>query len=261
MFAPPWAIGRRRPSPSGWTSGSPELPEIVLLPGVYEHWTFLRPLGDSLSGAGYRVRVVHGLGTNRRPVAETSERLGRALARTRPPTAGRIIVAHSKGGLIAKHLLVASGAAVAAAVEGAAGGDPAAAAARAGVAPSGDADAAATATVHGATSTATEVAPLGLLGLVAICTPFQGSRLAALLVDPSVRALMPSDETIVLLGRETSVNGRIVSIFGPFDPHIPDGSMLEGATNVRVPVAGHFRILGASETWKAVLDGIALLTR
>ena len=72
---------------------------------------------------------------------------------------------------------------------------------------------------------------------------------------------MPSDETIVLLGRETSVNGRIVSIFGPFDPHIPDGSMLEGATNVRVPVAGHFRILGASETWKAVLDGITLLTR
>jgi hypothetical protein len=222
----------------------PELPEIVLLPGVYEHWTFLRPLGDALSRAGYRVRTVHGLGTNRRGIAETSERLGRALARTRPPAAGRVIVAHSKGGLIAKHLLVASGAAVAAAVEGAAGGDPAVDAATAGPSP----------------TTTGEVAPLGLLGLVAVCTPFRGSRLASLLLDPSVRALLPSDETIVLLGRETSVNGRIVSIFGPFDPHIPDGSMLEGATNVRVPAAGHFRVLGAPVTHRAVLDAVQLLS-
>lgn len=270
LFAPPWAIGRRRPSPAGWRSGSPELPEIVLLPGVYEHWTFLRPLGDALSRAGYRVRVVHGLGTNRRGIAETSERLGRALARTRPPAAGRVIVAHSKGGLIAKHLLVASGAAVAAAVEGAAGGDPAVAAANAGVAPTGEhsegsegsavSEGSAETTASAAGTTTTEVAPLGLLGVVAICTPFRGSRLAVLLLDPSVRALLPSDETIVLLGRETSVNGRIVSIFGPFDPHIPDGSMLEGATNVRVPAAGHFRVLGAPATHRAVLDAVQLLS-
>ena len=64
----------------------------------------------------------------------------------------------------------------------------------------------------------------------------------------------------MLLGRETSVNGRIVSIFGPFDPHIPDGSMLEGATNVRVPTAGHFRVLGTPVTHRAVLDAIALLS-
>jgi hypothetical protein len=63
-----------------------------------------------------------------------------------------------------------------------------------------------------------------------------------------------------MLGRDTSVNGRIVSIFGRYDLHIPDGSMLEGATNVRVPVVGHFRILGAPETWRAVFDGVALLS-
>ena len=78
-------------------------------------------------------------------------------------------------------------------------------------------------------------------------------------MDPSIRALSPSDETIVLLGRGTSVNGRIVSVFGIFDPHIPDGSVLDGATNVHVPAAGHFRVLGAPETADAVLDGIALL--
>jgi hypothetical protein len=102
-------------------------------------------------------------------------------------------------------------------------------------------------------------ATLGILGIVAVCTPFAGSRRARLLMDPSIRALSPTSATIVLLGRDTSVNGRIVSVFGRYDPHIPDGSLLDGATNVRVPAAGHFRLLGAPETADAVLDGIALL--
>ena len=83
--------------------------------------------------------------------------------------------------------------------------------------------------------------------------------MARLIIDPSVRALLPSDETIVMLGRAASVNARIVSVFGRYDPHIPDGSVLDGATNIRVPVPGHFRILGAPETHRAVIDGVALL--
>ena len=82
MLATPWSIFRRSPGPEGVEPGIRDLPEAVLLPGVYEHWTFLRPLGDSLSAAGYRVRVVHGLGTNRRSVVQTSERLGQLLERT-----------------------------------------------------------------------------------------------------------------------------------------------------------------------------------
>jgi len=243
VLEPPWSIGRHRPAPAPWNTGSEGLPEVVLLPGVYEHWTFLRPLGDSLSAAGHRVSVVHGLGINRRGIPETSERLARALAAKPAPAAGRIIVAHSKGGLIGKHLLVTSGAATAAVIEAAAGGEAGDAAASA---PAPDA----------ATS---DPSPLGVRGLVAICTPFRGSRRARLLLDPSIRALMPGDETIVMLGRESSVNGRIVSVFGRYDPHIPDGSALDGATNVRVPAFGHFRLLGSPATHRAVLDGVALL--
>jgi|GEM_PF-302814 len=198
--------------PGRWRAGREDLPEVLLLPGIYEHWSFLRPLGDTLNRAGYRLRVVHGMGTNRRGIAETAKRLGRALARRPAPATGRVIVAHSKGGLIAKQLLVS-----------------------------------------GSEGTA-------LLGVVAVATPFAGSRMARLILDPSVRALLPSDETIVLLGRAASVNSRIVSVFGSYDPHIPDGSLLEGATNVRVPVAGHFRVLGAAETHQAVLDGVKLVT-
>ena len=145
-----------------------------------------------------------------------------------------MLVAHSKGGLIGKHLLVSSGAAAAAAIEAAAGGDPA------------DAAAAATA---GADDSGP---PLGVLGLVAVCTPFHGSPLAGLFFVPSIRAFLPDDETIVMLGRDESVNGRIVSVFGRFDPHIPGGSALDGATNVIVPASGHFRVLGSTHTHSAV---------
>ncbi|WP_238476251.1 alpha/beta fold hydrolase [Agromyces mariniharenae] len=200
--------------PAGWRHGDPDKPQVVLLPGVYEHWSFLRPLGDALHAAGHRVVVVHGMRANRRPIAETAARVAKALARSAPPPAGRVIVAHSKGGLIGKHVLIDD-----------------------------------------------EGAALGVRGVVAICTPFAGARRARLFGDPSIRALLPSDETIVMLGDAASVNARIVSVFGTFDPHVPDGSALEGATNVQVPVAGHFRVLAAPETLEAVHEGIALLTQ
>jgi pimeloyl-ACP methyl ester carboxylesterase len=204
-------LGARR-LPAAWRRGDLDQPEVVLLPGVYEHWSFLRPLGDALNAQGHRVAIVHGLRLNRRPIVETSDRLARALARVRVQPAGRIIVAHSKGGLVGKHLLLRD-----------------------------------------------EAKALGLIGLVAICTPFAGARRARLFTDPSIRALLPGDETIVMLGNAASVNARIVSVFGTFDAHVPDGSALDGATNVRVPVAGHFRVLGAPETLLAVRDGIAML--
>ena len=51
-----------------------------------------------------------------------------------------------------------------------------------------------------------------------------------------------------------------MSIFGRFDPHIPDGSVLDGATNVLVPAVGHFRVLGSPQTHSAVLDGVRMLS-
>jgi pimeloyl-ACP methyl ester carboxylesterase len=204
-------LGARR-SPRHWLRGDDALPEIVLLPGVYEHWTFMRPLGEQLNRAGYRVRTVHGMGVNRAPIVETSEKLARALGRLPVPPAGRVVVAHSKGGLIGKQMLIRD-----------------------------DADA------------------LAILGVVAICTPFGGSSRARWFRDPSIRALLPTDATIVTLGGASTVNGRIVSIFGTYDPHVPDGSMLDGATNVRVPIPGHFRVLGAPATADAVFDGLKLL--
>lgn len=80
--------------------------------------------------------------------------------------------------------------------------------------------------------------------MVAVATPFGGSRYARMLPVRSLRAFSPSDPSIVQLARQRDVNERIVSIYAGFDPHIPEGSELVGAMkNVRLDTGGHFRVL------------------
>ncbi|QYF89149.1 triacylglycerol lipase [Arthrobacter sp. PAMC25284] len=89
--------------------------------------------------------------------------------------------------------------------------------------------------------------------MVAVCAPFSGSRYAHYMVLPSLRALSPRNAVTVQLAREQSVNERITSVYGLFDPHIPEGSVLPGARNVQLDTGGHFRILAHKDTIHAVL--------
>ncbi|WP_405374404.1 MULTISPECIES: esterase/lipase family protein [unclassified Microbacterium] len=80
--------------------------------------------------------------------------------------------------------------------------------------------------------------------MLAVATPFGGSRYGRLMVLPSLRIFSPHSRTILALGRETAINARIVSVYAGFDPHIPEGSELTGARkNVRLDTGGHFRVL------------------
>jgi pimeloyl-ACP methyl ester carboxylesterase len=90
-------------------------------------------------------------------------------------------------------------------------------------------------------------------GMIAICAPFSGSRYARYLPVPSLRIFSPRDTLTLQMAKEESVNHRITSLYGLFDPHIPEGSILPGATNIQLPAAGHFRILGNRETLATVL--------
>jgi triacylglycerol lipase len=93
--------------------------------------------------------------------------------------------------------------------------------------------------------------------MVAICTPFSGSHYARFALAPSLRTFSPTHATTRLLIREATVNARITSVFGTFDPLIPAGSVLPGARNVRLDVPGHFRILGDPMTIDTVLAEVA----
>lgn len=102
------------------------------------------------------------------------------------------------------------------------------------------------------------VGPAGerVRGMLAIATPFGGSRYARVMPLSSLRAFSPRNPAIVNLSGHGSVNSRIVSVFARFDPHIPERSELPGAKNVALSTGGHFRILGCPE----VLDELTTLT-
>ncbi|AEG45640.1 triacylglycerol lipase [Isoptericola variabilis] len=186
--------GRRpdtAPGAAGGASGD-RLP-VVLLPGIYETWEFLAPVAASLARAGYPIRTVPALRHNARPVPESADVVADHLERT--GLSGVVLVAHSKGGLIGKRVML---------------------------------------------STASD----RVVGMVAIATPFSGSRWARYMLTRSLRSFDPRDPVLLALAGELVVNERITAIYPRFDPHIPETGRLEGARNVELPLSGHFRPLG-----------------
>jgi predicted alpha/beta hydrolase family esterase len=176
---------------------------VLILPGIYERWTFMHHLVRALHLAGHPVYVVEVLGFNTGDVPPAAERVGRYLAEH--ALRDVVIVAHSKGGLIGKYVMAHC--------------DP----------------------------------DHRVERMVAVATPFAGSRYAAWLWLHSLHIFAPANQVIRELARQTQVNDRIVSIYGVFDPHIPESSELPGATNIRLPVMGHFRILKEPAVMEAVL--------
>lgn len=77
---------------------------VLLIPGVYENWQFLRPLAQHLADRGHPVHAVRTLGYNRGTVEEMARRVEAYLRLQGIEHAA--IVAHSKGGLIGKKLML-----------------------------------------------------------------------------------------------------------------------------------------------------------
>ena len=193
-----------RTDPGSFLSG--ERTPVVVLPGIFETWKFLQPLVAAIHDRGHPVHVTGALHRNERPVVEAAEQVTSYLADR--DLRDVIVVAHSKGGLIGKQVMIG---------------------------PSAD----------------------RVRSMLAVATPFGGSRYARLMPSPTLRIFSPADATIVALGREAAVNSRIVSVYGRFDPHIPEGSELPGAKNVKLETGGHFRILAHPR----VLAEFSLLAR
>ncbi|MBI4899778.1 MAG: alpha/beta hydrolase, partial [Actinobacteria bacterium] len=76
----------------------------MLIPGVHERWTFMRPVADFLHGHGYDVHAVETMRYNTGSIEAMA-----ALVDAHIEAEGIdrcVLVAHSKGGLIGKQLLV-----------------------------------------------------------------------------------------------------------------------------------------------------------
>ncbi|MET4782352.1 alpha/beta hydrolase [Glaciihabitans sp. UYNi722] len=181
-------------------------PPVLLLPGVYETWQFLRPVADRLHALGHPIHLLPELGYNRKTVTASAE-LGQRYLETRD-LRNVVLVAHSKGGLIGKHMMV------------------------------------------------TDDRDGRIDRLVAVNSPFGGSVLARYAPNPVLRAFSPADVTLVSLAANLAANHRITSIYSRLDPLIPGGSRLEGATNIELPMVGHFRPLASPELFEAVEESI-----
>lgn len=179
-----------RTDPASFATG--DKAPVIVLPGVYETWKFLQPLVESLHERGHPVHVVEALKDNRRPVADAAEQVAAFLRAA--DLHDVVLVAHSKGGLAGKLVMVGPEAS-------------------------------------------------RVSGMLAVATPFSGSRYARVMVGQTLRAFSPANPSILSIARNQRVNTRIVSVFGQFDPHIPESSELVGARNVRLETGGHFRIL------------------
>ncbi len=97
-----YRYGSRPPAPI--EAGPDAPPPVLLIPGVFETWHYLKPLRDRLQALGHPVHSVPELGFNRHPIPEMAALLA-AYVEHRDLRDVRI-VAHSKGGLIGKLLLV-----------------------------------------------------------------------------------------------------------------------------------------------------------
>jgi len=181
---------------------------VLLLAGVFETWHFMLPIACALYELGHPVYVVPDLGHNRLSIAQSADVVAGYLSRR--GLDGMAVVAHSKGGLITKYLMVNS---------------------------------------PGLVDTA-----------VTVCTPYSGSRYARWAPTSTLRVFAPGGDVTRTLAANLEANGRITSVWGSFDPVVPEGSELEAARNIRLPVPGHFRILASRQLRDvivAALDGPA----
>ena len=197
------AVSRTAPDDFLGGTGRP----VVVIPGVFEDWRFMLPLVQHLHEAGHPVHVLPLLHRNRLTVPKAADLIA-GYIRDRALT-DAVIVAHSKGGLIGKFVMMQL--------------DP----------------------------------ERRIAGMVAVCSPFSGSRYALFMLLPSLRAFSPRNGVTMQLSREERVNERITSVYGHFDPHIPEGSVLPGARNIQLDTAGHFRILAHEDTIRTILEATA----
>lgn len=78
---------------------------LILVPGIHSTWPFLKPIADKLSRSGHPVYILPRLGNNTFQIS-VSAKIVRDLIEEKG-LKNTILIAHSKGGLIGKKVLIA----------------------------------------------------------------------------------------------------------------------------------------------------------
>lgn len=205
--------------PKDYLEKDSEKPFVILIPGIFGTWASMKRLGDKISSLGYPVCAIKELGYNLFDIPSSSQKLREVVLRVsslREKNKGIVMIAHSKGGLIAKYYLMKY------------------------------------------------EEEKDVLGVVAIATPFSGTKMAEVLpsdIKP-LKELSSSSPIIKEMDKREDVNKKIISIIPEFDNHVwaEKGSFLSGAENIKVPIRGHHKVLFSEEVEKVVISSIKKLS-
>lgn len=77
---------------------------VLLIPGIYETWQFMRPVADLLRDRGHPVHVVRALRWNTGTILASAVHVAAYLEQN--DLTDVLVVAHSKGGLIGKYAML-----------------------------------------------------------------------------------------------------------------------------------------------------------
>jgi len=206
---------------------------VILVPGILGTWSFMKTLGDKISLQGHPVYVVPELGHNIYSIPSSTKTL-RSIVVHVIPKRGHIVPKVAHGAQAVRKLIEKENLSGAVLVAHSKGG------------------------LIGKYLLAHHNADHRVLGMVAIATPFSGSAMAKLIPHDSFRELHADSEIIHDLERHRAANAQIISIIPEYDNHVwaAQGSFLEGAENIEVPVSGHHKVLFSGKVLKIVLQSI-----
>jgi hypothetical protein len=208
----------RAPLPGEGTPPGSRGHPVVILPGIFESWHYLEQIIATLSAAGHPVYIVGDIGINGRPIPATARRVYRYLIAHDLRDA--IIVAHSKGGLVGKNVMLH------------------------------DARVNPGAELPGRRRVA---------HLIAINTPWRGSEIARYGVG-AWREFHPTRPVMAQLSTESDVDARITAIDSAIDQYVPAHSAPAAATRIRLPLVGHFRVLAHPSVVTLVVERVRVLS-
>lgn len=77
---------------------------VIIIPGIFGRWAFLKPIADHISLLGHPVYIVPKLGNNVGDIPSSAKKVQEVLEENNLKNI--VIVAHSKGGLISKYLML-----------------------------------------------------------------------------------------------------------------------------------------------------------
>lgn len=206
---------------------------VILIPGVLNKWGYMKKLGDTISLLGHPVHIVPELGNNIDSIPSSAKILHKIVVRVVPKEEHRI---HARARAIRAYIEKKDmkGAVIVAHSKGG---------------------------LIGKYLLAHFNADERVLGLVAIATPFSGSSLAKLIPHRAFKELDIESGIIKDLQQHMGINKKIISIYPSYDTHVwaPQGSRLEGAENIEVPIGGH-SVVDNEHVQEAVAKAVEKIT-